>query len=63
MNARSSTIINLPLIILILSFMTACGGGGSGTDNPPQPEDSKLIGQFIDSPVQGLRYETAARAV
>jgi len=36
------------LLILSSLFLSACGGGGSGS--------SQLIGQFIDDPVGGLAY-------
>ena len=46
--------------VLTASLLTACGGGGGGgsdTKETVQPA-SILTGSFVDSPVEGLRYET-----
>ena len=40
-----------------LFLITACGGGGGGGKSGDDSPDVRM-GQFIDSPVQGLRYET-----
>jgi len=41
------------------SLLTACGGGGSDDTTPSAPV---LTGTFIDSPVEGLRYETPTQS-
>lgn len=41
--------------LLVILMLAACGGGGGG-DGGTQPKPD-LQGQFIDSAVQGLRYE------
>ena len=44
---------------LTASLLTACGGGGGGSDTKETiPPESILTGSFVDSPVEGLRYET-----
>jgi len=59
--------------VVALSALTACGGsggGGSSEDiteniidkNEPTPFTDVLTGRFVDSPVQGLRYETASQS-
>ena len=45
--------------------LVACGGGSSGggetpPDDPTPPSDEQLTGQFVDSPVSGLEYETTS---
>ncbi len=45
------------LLISPSLFLIACGGGGGGTDNTA-PTATEQKGQFIDSLVSGLRYET-----
>jgi uncharacterized protein YkwD len=56
------------LIALCLLVLTSCGGGGSSssTSSPspsPSPPDTSAAtvqqGVFLDSPVSGLRYQTA----
>ena len=54
------------LIALISSALTACGGGGGGGDKStngqtPAPGET-LTGSFIDSPVEGLWYETPTQS-
>ena len=48
-------------VFLVTVFLTACGGGGDGggggSDNP-----DPLTGQFLDSAVEGLTYETATQS-
>ena len=50
---------------LALSVLTACNSGGSGDDakltENPTPA-AILTGSFIDSPVEGLRYETPSQS-
>ncbi len=41
--------------LLATLFVAACGGGGSGPDSGTK----ELSGQFLDSAVSGLRYETS----
>jgi len=49
---------NLTGITLLAVFLlSACGGGGGGSKDGGSSEKVQT-GQFIDSPVEGLRYET-----
>lgn len=49
------TYIHTLLFIIASLTLLACGGGGSGGNNA----SAVIQGQFIDSIVSGLRYETA----
>lgn len=59
---------NIAILLLMSLILSACGGGSSGGSNrtpvavtppnPPPEPDPPLVGQFIDSPVAGLHYET-----
>ena len=40
-----------------VALLAACGGGGGGSDDPPPPPPI-VSGEFIDAPVQGLRWES-----
>ena len=48
------TVFGSALVFVVLLNLTGCGGGGGADGTPTQQ-----TGQFIDSPVEGLRYETA----
>ena len=57
------------LPVFILLFLTACGGGGSGSTPPvtpptpdPTPSPTVLMGKFVDSAVEGLKYQTATQS-
>jgi len=52
------------LILLALPAFTACGGGGGGASPPPPPTlppPVTEVGVFIDSPVEGLGYQSGTR--
>ena len=53
----------LAAITLISLGLFACGGsGGSNSETPtptPTPTPTTYTGVFVDSPVQGLKYQTA----
>ncbi len=51
------TAIKSALLGMSFLLLSACGGGGGGSD-----EESVLTGEFIDSAVSGIRYETATRS-
>ena len=52
-----SILLKSSLITLLLITLTACGDGGS--DTPAyNPSSASLTGSFVDSPVEGLHYET-----
>ncbi|MGJ8681298.1 DM13 domain-containing protein [Paraglaciecola sp.] len=66
---------NISFALITVSFISACGGGGSTTppitQNPqttpepspePTPEPEVLTGIFIDSAVQGLNYSTQTQS-
>ena len=47
------------ILFAIAMFLPACGGGGGGSDNAgPAVKE----GVYVDSPVQGLTYETATHS-
>ncbi|HHI94359.1 MAG TPA: hypothetical protein ENK04_12730 [Gammaproteobacteria bacterium] len=48
-------------VALSTLLLTACGGGGDNAP-PPPAANGDLTGVFIDSPVAGLRYETASQS-
>ena len=55
------------IILLALPVFAACGGGGGGstptpppTGGPPPPPPTE-VGVFIDSPVEGLGYQSGSR--
>lgn len=51
---------NLTNLVVLTLLLSACGGGGS---NSSQAEpDSLLKGQFIDSPVENLKYRTTSQS-
>lgn len=52
-----------PVLALSMALLAACGGGGGSDDDAPPVETSedRLTGQFLDSPVEGLRYQTGGR--
>ena len=53
------------LTYLVVVFLSACGGGGGGGDGGDTSHSANeeiLTGLFIDSPVQGLRYETQSQS-
>ncbi|WP_448247589.1 DM13 domain-containing protein [Thalassotalea agariperforans] len=56
----------LAAITLISLGLFACGGsGGSNSETPtptPTPTPTTYTGIFVDSPVQGLKYQTATQA-
>jgi len=58
-NSKSlkSSLIILLFFMIAISFLNGCGGGG-GVAAPSEP---LLEGVFIDSPVEGLEYETPTR--
>ncbi len=50
-------LIRIIYLFCLLLILTACGGGGGDGDGGPQLSS----GVFIDSPVEGLRYQTATQ--
>lgn len=48
----------------LVVLLSACGGGGDGDgdDNTGEDGPTVLTGQFVDSPVSGIRYETATQS-
>jgi len=62
------TISDLPtwlLVATLTALLSACGGGGGGsnsTNSESNPTVSILTGQFLDGPVEGLRYETETQS-
>jgi len=57
---RCWSIFKLMLIMLFLTvILSGCGGGGGGAISSSDPF---LEGVFLDSPVEGLEYETATRS-
>lgn len=54
-----------PLMIsLAVASLSACGGGGGGSTGSSEGADAPTVlqGQFLDSAVEGLRYETATQS-
>jgi len=54
-----------PCTIFMSLLLSACGGGGGGDNSdsgPSTPEPTVLTGVFLDSPVNGLRYQTPTRS-
>ena len=52
------------VILLALPIFAACGGGGSSPPPPtggPPPPPATEVGVFIDSPVEGLGYQSGGR--
>lgn len=49
-------------VIFISALLTACGGGGGGTESTGVSDPDVLTGVFIDSPVEALRFETATQS-
>lgn len=50
------------LVSSVSVILSACGGGGSGGGSSPgdsQNTGTKVTGQLIDSPIQGILYSTA----
>ena len=58
----------LKLVIVLVAFafiIIGCGGGGGGGDGGGSPSTATptlQTGTFVDSPVQGLSYETATQS-
>ena len=48
--------------IFVLFALAACGGGGGGSSNDSSNDSSVSQGVFIDSAVEGLRFETATQS-
>lgn len=48
-------------ILGAVSILSACGGGGDGGSESSAPSDLNT-GRFIDSPVQGVSYETETQS-
>jgi len=51
------------IVLLLLPLFAACGGGGGGAGGPPVvvvPPPVVDTGVFIDSPVQGLNYQSGS---
>jgi len=57
MKSKRAQVFLIPLIIFLLS----CGGGGEGTNQAGTAEFTGQTGRIIDSPVDGIRYETATK--
>ncbi len=55
MERNNSAGLGSAVLFASIFGITACGGGGGATD-------TEQTGQFIDSPVEGLRYETATHS-
>jgi hypothetical protein len=57
---------NLQKLVIILSafafIIIGCGGGGDGGGSPSAASPTVETGTFLDSPVQGLSYETATQS-
>lgn len=50
------------LIVFVYFFLTSCGGGGSSSNPDNNTANTVLSGRFIDSAVEGIRYQTATRS-
>ena len=52
------------LLGLVVPMFAACGGGGGGSTEPPriQPPPVTEVGVFIDSPVEGITYQSGSNA-
>lgn len=48
-------------ILLLVTSFSGCGGGGGGGSVETSPTEPLLEGIFVDSPVEGLDYETPTR--
>jgi hypothetical protein len=48
------------LTILLSVVLISCGGGGGSTDNSGGTTGTFATGVFLDSPVEGLTYETSS---
>jgi hypothetical protein len=48
------------ILVVAVTMLAACGGGSDSTTNPPPPPPATAMGVFIDSPVQGLAYQSGA---
>jgi hypothetical protein len=62
MNGNLSTISIIGVLtffgfIVMGAFLSGCGGGGGSSDNAPA-----LEGTFVDSPVEGLEYNTPTQS-
>ena len=55
------------LLWLAVPLFAACGGGGGGSSPPPPPTGGPPpppptdVGVFIDSPVEGLGYQSGGQ--
>jgi formylglycine-generating enzyme required for sulfatase activity len=52
-------------MVLLAMFLPACGGENRGPDNPwPEVEEGPVVkeGVYVDSPVEGLTYETVTHS-
>jgi hypothetical protein len=61
--------MNTKIICLAITYslLVACGGGGGSDDSPSQvgsevQAPTESVGVFLDSPVEGLQYETPTRS-
>ena len=65
--------LHFALLLVVLFVFTSCGGGNSntptevvnnGNEETEEVENdtitTSLFGQLIDSPIQGVRYETSS---
>lgn len=66
---KKNTLLRALIAAGLTSGLVACGGGSSSstsdgtttqTEQPSSSTDEKATGQFVDSPVQGLRYFTSS---
>ena len=46
------------IMFLVIPLFAACGGGGNGDGPTTPPPPATAMGAFIDSPVQGLGYQS-----
>ncbi|RBP33445.1 hypothetical protein DET50_102260 [Marinobacter pelagius] len=66
---KKNTLLRALIAAGLTSGLVACGGGSSSSssdgtstqaEQPSSTTDTKSVGQFVDSPVQGLRYFTSS---
>lgn len=51
--------IRYSFFFLLLALLAACSSGGGGSDDSGDTSKPELSGVFIDSPIQGLRFESS----
>ena len=56
------TMFKAALVVSSVVLLSACSGGGDGGGGGTSSAAAPSIGSFVDSPVQGLRYNTATQS-